>query len=463
VEAEVASGISHDMPSVPFDFRSIFAGVRSDFALEAVANFVVTPEYGRFRYRALKLLSRNDMTGTFRFVDREAVLAAAVLAACDILQPAKVDLLLFPVTPHEFFPFVLWGVADLLGIPVLFFQPSSIAPVAHARSSLHSAHPLKDASSQFPLVAEAARLKSREKLASLANGVDPAYMQRQRQRDGVVAGRGHAWKVLQSTLRWLFTDRFPDSVDLSGHAHRHGILSRALKILLTRSLQRALREKILTLGIPNLTPHHFAVFALQYEPERTSMPEGLPFDFQGDAVITARALVPRETTLVVKEHYSQQSAALRGFLGRSLRFYDLIETLPNTDFAPTADKLIDLVGRAQCVFTLTGTVALEAVLRGTPVAYFGAPWWAGLPGTLRVSEKSTYGEIVSQPLPNAEEVFAFFDQLALREMIPGLAGETIQTTRQRLGTLPEGFAEAEAAAITDSILSVLRSEGALDS
>jgi NADPH:quinone reductase-like Zn-dependent oxidoreductase len=80
-----------------------------------------------------------------------------------------------------------------------------------------------------------------------------------------------------------------------------------------------------------------------------------------------------------------------------------------------------------------------------------------LPGAIRVTQTSTFDEIVGQPLPNADKVFAFFDQLAVKDMIPGLAGESIQTIEKRLGPLPEGFAEAEAAAITASIFRVLRS------
>jgi hypothetical protein len=132
-------------------------------------------------------------------------------------------------------------------------------------------------------------------------------------------------------------------------------------------------------------------------------------------------------------------------------FYDLVKSFPNTIFAGTRDRLSELVRDAQCVFTLTGTVAIEAVLRGVPVAYFGSPWWAGLPGTLRLTAGVSFDEVVAQVTPSQEDVFAFFDDLTLNRMIPGIASESVETIEQRLGPLPEGFFDAEAQSIAECI------------
>jgi hypothetical protein len=396
-------------------------------------------------------LNRKDLTGTLRFLEREVMLAGTVSLVLKLLDEERPNLIAFPVTPHEFLNYVLWASATWRGIPVLFFQPSPIAPAMMPRTSLDAAfNPPEARVSSSSVKADVIKV-ARERLDILVNGLDPAYMQIQQSRDKKVNSLWHKALAFRASVRWLFSERFPESIDLSGHAHNHGIFTRALKVLLSRSLQGALSKRVNDVGLDVVPSLPYCLFALHYEPERTSLPEGLPIDFQADALITARALIPEASTLVVKEHYSQQTSALRGFLGRSPLFYDLIQSFHNTMFARTSGRLSELVDDAQCVFTLTGTVAIEAVLRGVPVAYFGSPWWEGLPGTLRLGDEVTFDDIVSQVMPSRDDVFAFFDDLTLNRMIPGVASESIDTVEKRLGPLPDGFFDAEARAIADCI------------
>jgi hypothetical protein len=426
---------------------------RSNRALSAYNSFVADPRYQHFRFLSLKMLSRKDLTGTFRFLDREVYLQAAILQLFEMLQARNPDVLVFPVTPHVFVPFVAQHVAEWLDIDVVFFQPSPMAPTLLARTSLHSVIHVPTSNVSALGIREHAEATLRRSFARLVEGQNPTYMDSQMNRDRHVVRWWSRVRALRSSLRWLRTDRFPESVDLSGHGPNHGFFSRLLKVLLVRSLQQNLREKALRLGGDIDSSKPYAILALHYEPERTSMPEGLPIDFQGDALAKARGLLPDETTLVVKEHYSQQSAAKRGFAGRSPLFYDLVESLPNTVFAKTTATLSSIVGGAECVITLTGTIALEAVLRGVPVGYFGTPWWEGLPGTTRIAEGVRYSDLVGVALPSEDQVFAFLKDLHDNVMIPGIGSERLTHIVDRLGPLPEGFFEAEAHAISGVIRS----------
>jgi hypothetical protein len=232
-------------------------------------------------------------------------------------------------------------------------------------------------------------------------------------------------------------------VDFSGHSNPQSFLARLLKVLLTRSLQRNLSEVIRHLGKSPSPSKPFALFALHYEPERTSLPDGLPIDFQGDAVLQTRAFLPSEIELVVKEHYSQQSSALRGFLGRSPLFYDLVGRLPNTSFVGFDNTLTSLVPDAACVFTLTGTIAIEAVLKGVPVIYFGTPWWEGLPGTFRIEQLASFDDLGPKSAPSLEEILAFLENLVVDCAIPGSASESADTIAKRFGPTPRNFSALE--------------------
>jgi hypothetical protein len=422
-----------------------------------ISAFVQSEEFHNWRYTALKLLNRKDLTGTFRLVDRETFLLAAISDSFEILTQARPDLLVFAVTPHEFLSFVLWKVAVSLGVQVLFFQPSSIAPTMLARTGLDTVvrAPLA-ATREFRLADRVMEIVDFQ-LGRLLSGDQPGYMQIQRERDDAVRGLAQAFRSAAHSVRWLFSDRFPESFDLTGHGHKHGILSRGLKVFLTRSLQRSLKEKTNRIGGLAGGVEKYCVFGLHYEPERTSLPEGLPFDYQGHAVLAARAMIPADVSLIVKEHYSQQTSALRGFVGRSPHFYDFLESLPNTFLAPTSERLADLVDRAECVLTLTGSIGIEAVLRGVPVGYFGTPWWAGLPGTVRVQLDTVFGEVTGQNRPKPAEVLRFLRELTADVMIPGLAGVPIGTVQQRLGRLPDGLLDTEVVAVAESIKFLLPS------
>ena len=440
-----AKGQARKEPPEPFDST----------VLSEYVSLLGQRDFQETRFVALKLLNRLDTSGTFRFLDREIVFQHALLRIINEFRNFDPAVIVFEVTPHEFGDYLCWAVARWLGVKVLFFQPSSIAPAMIARTSLTSRVESCEGSVGSSPLAPAIIARASERLSLLAAGQDPRYMEIQQQRDSAVRSIRQRLRALVWSARWLRSDRFPFSVDFSGHAHTQGLVSRATKLLLGRSLERSLRKAVLALGQSSSSASDFCVFALHYEPERTSLPEGLPIDFQGDAVAIARSLMPDDVALVVKEHYSQQTAALRGFLGRSTAFYGLVKSLANTEFASTTERLSDLICRARCVFTLTGTVAIEAVFRGIPVAYFGSPWWSGLPGTMRIRPDASFGDIVGQRMPTKSEVSTFLENLVREAMVPGLASEPAATVEKRMGLLPEGFFEAEALSIALCIEAVV--------
>jgi hypothetical protein len=425
-------------------------------ALALYDQFRQSSDYAEFRFIALKLLNRVDLSGTFRLLDREVILQSVLADIFEILRTRRPGLVVFEVTPHEFRPYLLMAAANFLGIKVLFFQPCPITPAMIPLTGLRNVLRLKKSTVAGSSIAESLLDTARAQLGKLVDQTDPRYIELQRARDAKVRRPARRIFALWHTVRWLFTDRFPESVSFSGHKGG-GLVGRKLgSVMLTRSLQRALSARVNRLGHAwSGPPDNFVVLALHYEPERTSLPEGLPIVFQGDALASLRANMSPEVAVVVKEHYSQQSAALRGFAGRSPDFYDLVEHLPNTSFAPTSERLSDLVGAARAVFTLTGTVAIESVLKGTPVGYWGSPWWAGMPGTLRIQSSEDFNALENVAMPAVDEVFVFFDRLVGDVMIPGIASERPEVAERKLGPLPDGFFDQEALGLLEAIRKVL--------
>jgi len=430
-------------PLVYFSMKGSMSWRPSLEAMNQMVGFQSSLGFGSVRFLALKMLNRVDFTGTFRLLEREVIVHSAILAALDLLLEKQPSLVVFRVTPHEFPQFIVSEVAKYLELEVLHFQPCSIAPVMIPRYSsgkrFEHAQGLPHESTESKFILETARTQ----LRALQEAQSPTYMVFQRRRDHALQSFQNRLRAVAQSIGWIFRDRFPTSVDFSGHSNPQSFAARFLKVLLTRSLQRNLTQAIRRLGKDWSPAKPFALLALHYEPERTSLPDGLAIEFQADAVLQARAFLPSGTQLVVKEHYSQQSSALRGFLGRSPLFYDLIESLPGINFVGYNEKLTSLVSEAACVFTLTGTIAIEAVLRGIPVVYFGAPWWEGLPGAFRIDELASFDDLEEETVPEPGEILRFVEDLVLRGAIPGFASEAHETIVKRFGDVPELYSFLE--------------------
>lgn len=235
---------------------------------------------------------------------------------------------------------------------------------------------------------------------------------------------------------------FP-SVNFSGHAALPRWFMSSLEIILSWSLRRSLVSSIFELKseIPQ-TEGKFALFALHYEPERCSIPEGFPFNLQIDAVIRARALLPADTVLVVKEHFSQSAAALRGTLGRSPDTYAMLENMPGVKMLGIDANTPELIARAECVFTLTGKVGIEAALKGTPVIFGGQPWWAAMPGSAPMSQFTNSAgltKFLGARRPSRAEVFEWLDGQFTSTLVPVLGDSSVERYTERITSLPERF------------------------
>lgn len=140
----------------------------------------------------------------------------------------------------------------------------------------------------------------------------------------------------------------------------------------------------------------YAVYFLHVQPEITV--EGMAFDHQ-DQVGTLRnvlASLPADMELVVKEH-----SPMLGF--RPLDVYSQLAHMPGLVIANTHEDSHDLITHASVVVTLTGTVALEAVLYGVPAIVLGSIYFDCFKGVYKVEDLNQLRKLLSDPenLPGA--------------------------------------------------------------
>ena len=442
------TGGPYDTTLVSIDSRN-FQNAQFDADDASVfASLLSWDGFQQFRFVSIKMLGRVDTTGTFGFLERELEFESFCLRVIHHLRNESPSLIVFSSTPHIFHQYVVWRVAEFLAIPALFFQPSPLAPAMLPRTAKWSpvSIPMLHRSSENVRrqLSDALRLK----LEALKGGSEPTYIQIQRISDVTAIRNGKLLRGLRHLVSRLRRQSDGSRALFSELEDTHPVIARLIGLILEfsrrKSLQGAMQE--LT-DVPDVSGNRFCVFALHYEPERTSLPEGDPWDSQFSAVIATRGLLPKDVKLLVKEHYSQSSGALRGHLGRSKRFYNALSTLDGVEvLAPSVDMRI-LLESADAVFTLTGSVSVEAAMMGVPVAYFGNPWWEGMPGSIRVNSTTRYGQIIELRGVSSVELERFLEQLTLDRMVPGVSGESMEKVTERFGTLSSDFFEAQDQAI----------------
>jgi hypothetical protein len=114
----------------------------------------------------------------------------------------------------------------------------------------------------------------------------------------------------------------------------------------------------------------FIVFFLHYQPERTTLPEGFGFAQQILAISALRAATPLHIAIIVKEHPSTFTNRCET-TQRHPSFYEDISALRGVFLSKIEINSYALLDSALAVATITGTVGVEALLRGKPAIFFG--------------------------------------------------------------------------------------------
>jgi len=117
----------------------------------------------------------------------------------------------------------------------------------------------------------------------------------------------------------------------------------------------------------------YALFLPNSEPEYTLDVQGWPFADQASLIRVIAQSLPVDMLLLVKDHPLMVGA-------RPIEFYRRILRLPNVRLISESCLSQELLRASRLVFTITGTIALEAVCAGIPAIMFGKMFFDQLEG-----------------------------------------------------------------------------------
>ena len=391
------------------------------------------PDFARFEQVFTALLRRENNYGELREVDAEVLLYGLLAHSATIVTNCRPHLVLFPVTPHSVETYSLWFAARALGSKTLWFQPCSMAPVMLPREDFTRALEVEPPVSTLgaehrEVVAEILR----EGIEKARSWAVPNYISRQASVAKLSSSFLGKLRAIRATVGWLLKGRYQPRFFFHQVGLVDTITRRFLQVYEPRSKAKLLRANAARFSKSRGSEQAFALFALHYEPERTSVPEGGDDASQLRTLLRAHRILPKGMGLCVKEHPSQLSPALQGHKGRSPHFYELLVSRFGLQL-DVGTPMRDLIKSANVVFTGTGNVAIEAAFAGLPVVYFGNPWWEGMPGTYPISDFSEQG-LPDAGLESSDSLSVeAFLEVRISTMIPGGASESEAELTARFG------------------------------
>jgi hypothetical protein len=131
----------------------------------------------------------------------------------------------------------------------------------------------------------------------------------------------------------------------------------------------------------------FAAYFIHVQPEMTVDNWAFEFHDQIAAIRNIAAVLPADMPLVVKEHRSQAG-------WRDASFYKELHSIPGVIVLSDTVPATDVVRRARVVFTLTGTVSLEAMCLGVPAILLGSVYFEHFDGIERARTYEHLRELV---------------------------------------------------------------------
>jgi len=136
----------------------------------------------------------------------------------------------------------------------------------------------------------------------------------------------------------------------------------------------------------------FVYFAPNYQPERTTLPDAGVFADILRILDLVSSVLPKGWVIYYKEHPSifnlpESRLFWRGHMYRNREFYESISEYSNVQIIPVEIDSFEIIDKAKCTVSATGTVTLESAARGVPAIVFGSVWFDAIEGVVKVNTK----------------------------------------------------------------------------
>ncbi len=386
-----------------------------------------------FQVHALKMMGRMDADGRhFSCDERMDYYFRLVAWGNAILDSANPDLVCFIESPHVVYDYVIYALCQTKGIRTLMHIRTKvdehvlISPrfergpewiqqcVGQAQGELPEHLQIsrrrlgRDYKTGMPLAARAQTAAANDRQEWLTAQL-PLWNAR--------------WKLGWESLRQRLAGPRPVTSSYLKSLHSSTLESPMSRLEYRRAAKqgllkrRRLKRLYTKLSSRAVDDERYVYLPLNYQPEKTSSPDG---GWYADLLLMVRSVstaLPKGYQLYVREHpatfLNSITGAGRGHMLRTEAFYDALANQPNVRLISLGDDPFALIDRSHGVVTLTGTAGWEAVNRGKPVLCFGAAWYIGCPGVEAIwnfaNVKEAVWKLLSETHVNSKDVDRYWE------------------------------------------------------
>ena len=393
-------------------------------------SFFRSENYRRAKDRCFKMMDRLDLYGTFSRLDREALLDKLTMWVLKELSVSTPDALVTSETPHSYTQYLLYEACLYLNIETVKFNTWNIIPVLsmkNVKTNIRQKPNLQECSD----IGQKMDQDIKEYLRSVARPNDTAsyelpYMRRQRIAGNLINKSVDFFAV---GLKAFIKESFFQFRKNFGKAYypinpyKLGILARYnIKRQRVRNLRVEFEDhqQVVSLETP------YVYFALHFEPERSTNPDGDDFHDQLIAIANLRGLLPSDTAIYVKEHPSQFLNPGKGSRGRSPAFYNALLNMAGVTLVNENFVSLDLIDNSLFTATISGTAAFEAAIRGKTALIFGDAWFHDCPNVLKWTDSLSFDCIVKRDVSGIAEIEKYLLHERKAHTVPGCINHSAQ-------------------------------------
>lgn len=353
--------------------------------------------------QALTMMNRMDYSDV-SFYRRKELYYQQLKYWKGVLEKFKPEAIVFSVTPHMVYDFVLYSVARELCIKTIMFDVIKLAERLLVLEDIkENGKAVQDYLVNHPENAKVENLSEEAKsyylkMTDLSATYYPFYITGQRfQKREKVSFLPSISGILKSVKQGDFFSKA--LIKIKGP---WGILKR--KSALTsfdpdlfglkfarekkkwQKIRQGFKKEYQNLAVAVDLKKPFVFLPLQYQPERSTSPMAGVF---ADQFLIAEILsfaLPPGWEIYIKEHPSQWAEkGVHAQQGRFSGYYKKLSKIKNVKLAKMDISTNDLILNSRAVATATGTAGWEALLKGKPALIFGWPFYQFAEGVFRIS------------------------------------------------------------------------------
>lgn len=293
-----------------------------------------------------------------------------------VIKKYKPDIVIFPAIPHTVYNYIIYVLAGLLNIKTIMLENTNVSDRllfyrdwTHGSSALQEAMQRNQGKNFSIKNLELDLQKYYKKQTDPNSDATPIYTKYYKLDNS-------AWCLFRKKLI-IIADSIAD-----------GTIFKKVPRFIINKFKPNLKKEYFNFQInPNLEKK-FVYIPLNFQPERTTSPQGDIFVDQILMIEILSASLPEDWIIYVKEHPSQwifkskanySSCRYRGY-------YEKIARLKNVFLIPINTDTYSLINKSRAVATVTGTAGWEALLRLKPTIIFGHPWYQDCPCLFKVND-----------------------------------------------------------------------------